>query len=93
MIAIGRKSNRAYGRVERLLYYWRLFDMNNNGFWEFANKHPFVTIFGIAGAFGGVAKIIRAAKGVPEPVTTIKVRKMDEPNENVVVETNNNIEE
>jgi hypothetical protein len=64
----------------------------SNGFWEFANKHPFMTIFGIAGAFGGVANIIRAAKGVPEPSATVKVYKADKPNERNVIETDNNVE-
>lgn len=65
---------------------------NNNGFWEFAGKHPFITVFGIGSALSGVAGIIRAVKGVPEPSATVKVYKADKPNESNVIETDNNVE-
>ena len=61
--------------------------MNNNGFWEFASKHPIITIFGIGSALSGVAGIVRAAKGVPEPSATVKVYKADKPKESNVIET------
>lgn len=59
---------------------------NNNGFWDFASKHPIITVFGITGALSGVANIVRAIKGVPG--TTIKVNKDGgDPNVSYVIES------